>query len=205
MCVRGVVSDSSHAMRIKRTRQFSKVLSSYSRCFGLNSKELEVFLDHTFVRQALINHVNIYESIVNLIGRGVRLVTSSCVVAECHALGSLFFGSLKILEGFTILKCRHEYNPSLGSAWCIRKRLRTSRKHSSGFGRLKKGEKCFLFTLASNDEQLRVLARSIPGMPIMFIAHRCLNTEPIPDTTQEIIDSIAHRSLIMNDSEVSVQ
>ncbi len=190
-------------MRIKRTRQFSKVLSSYSRCFGLNEKELEIFLDHTFVRMALVNQVNIYESVCNLIGRGFRLVTSSCVIEECRALGPLFVGALKILEGFNILKCRHEYDPSMGAAWCIRKRIRTSRKHSQGFGRLKKGAKCFLFALASNDEKLRTLARSVPGMPIMFIAQRCLNTEPIPEATQRLMEQVTSQSLVMNESEVS--
>ncbi|VDD77539.1 unnamed protein product [Mesocestoides corti] len=163
-------------MRVKRSRQFSKVLSVYARCFGLDVKNLEVFLDHTFVRQALLNHVNIYDSISNLVGRGFRLMTSSCVIAECRALGSLFYGTLKILEGFSVLKCRHEYNPSLG--------------HSQRFGRLNKGERCFLFALASNDSDLRYREREVPGMPVMFIAQRCLNTEPIPETTQQLVEKL---------------
>ena len=190
-------------MRIKRSRQFSKVLAIYERCFGLDSKNLEIFLDYTFVRQALINHVNISDSVNNLVGRGFRLVTSSCVIAECQALGSMFFGALKILEGFDVLKCRHEYSPSLGAAWCIRKRMRTARKHSRHLRRLKKGEKCFLFALASNDPKLQDFARTVPGMPVMFIAQRCLNTERIPESTLNIVDQLTSKSLTMNESEVS--
>ncbi|VDD84388.1 unnamed protein product [Mesocestoides corti] len=128
-------------------------------------------------------------------------MTSSCVIAECRALGSLFYGTLKILEGFSVLKCRHEYNPSLGAAWCIRKRIRISRKHSQRFGRLNKGERCFLFALASNDSDLRYRAREVPGMPVMFIAQRCLNTEPIPETTQQLVEKLTSQSLSMNPFE----
>ena len=189
-------------MRVKRSRQFSKVLSIYERCFGLDAKNLEIFLDYTFVRQALINHVSISDSVNNLVGRGFRLVTSSCVLAECQALGPLFYGTLKILEGYDVLKCRHEYDSSLGASWCIRKRIRTARKHSKQLRRLKKGEKCFLFTLASNDPKLREFARTVPGMPIMFIAQRCLNTERVPEATQAIVDQLTSKSLTMNECEV---
>ncbi|EUB62047.1 rRNA-processing protein UTP23 -like protein [Echinococcus granulosus] len=190
-------------MRVRRSRQFAKVLSIYERCFGLAAKNLEIFLDHTFVRQSLINHVNISDSIANMVGRGFRLVTSSCVVAECQALGSLFFGALKILEGFYLLKCRHEYNSALGAAWCIRKRIRTARRRSKTFRRLKEGEKCFLFALASNDAELQALARTVPGMPVMFIAQRCINIEPIPETTQAIIDNLTLQSLAVNEGELA--
>lgn len=159
-------------------------------------------MDHTFVRQALISHVNISDSIANMVGRDFRLVTSSCVIAECQALGALFFGTLKILRGFGLLKCRHEYNPTLGAAWCIRKRIRTARRRSKGFRRLRGSEKCFLFALASNDAELQALARTVPGMPIFFIAQRCLNIDPIPETTQGIIDNLTLQSLSMNVCEV---
>lgn len=193
----------SLGMRV-RLRRFSKVLSIYERCFGLDAKNLEIFLDHTFVRQALTNHVNITDSINNLVGRGFRLVTSSCVIAECEALGSLFFGTQRILEAHTILKCRHDYNPSRGAAWCIRKRIRVARKNGKIFRRLKKDEICFLFALASNDVELRELARTVPGMPILFIAQRCVNTEPIPETTLKLIDEMTSKSLKINEFEVSL-
>ncbi|KAL5108566.1 hypothetical protein TcWFU_002058 [Taenia crassiceps] len=175
-------------MRVRRSRQFAKVLSVYERCFGLT---------------ALINHVNISDSIANMVGRDFRLVTSSCVIAECQALGALFFGTLKILEGFGLLKCRHEYNSTLGAAWCIRKRIRTARRRSKGLRRLKEGEKCFLFALASNDAELQTLARTVPGMPVLFIAQRCINIDPIPETTQSIIDDLTLQSLEMNVCELA--
>eukprot|EP00108_Taenia_solium_P006724 TsM_001112900 transcript=TsM_001112900 gene=TsM_001112900 len=189
-------------MRARRSRQFTKILSVYERCFGLSTKNLEVFMDHTFVRQALMNHVNISDSIANMVGRNFRLVTSSCVIAECQALGTLFFGTLKILEGFGLLKCRHEYNPALGAAWCIRKRIRNTRRRSKEFRRLKEGEKCFLFALASNDAELQILARTVPGMPILFIAQRCINIDPIPETTQSVINNLTLQSLVVDKCEL---
>ncbi|VDL21851.1 unnamed protein product, partial [Hymenolepis diminuta] len=189
-------------MRVRRTRQISKVLEVYERCFGLDAKNLEIFLDYTFVRQSLVNSINIKESITNLVGRGLRLVTSSCVIAECEALGALFLSTLGFLKDITELKCHHEYNPSLGATWCIRKRMRVARKHGI-FRRLRKDEKCFLFALASNDPRLQEFARTVPGMPIFFVAQRCINTEPIPDTTQHIINEITAKSLQMNESERS--
>lgn len=188
-------------MRVRRTRQISKVLEVYERCFGLDAKNLEIFLDYTFVRQSLVNNINIKESITNLVGRGLRLVTSSCVIAECEALGTLFLSTLGFLKDIIELKCHHEYNPSLGATWCIRKRMRVARKHGI-FRRLRKDEKCFLFALASNDPQLQEFARTVPGMPILFVAQRCINTEPIPDATQHIINEITAKSLQMNESEV---
>uniref|UniRef100_A0A0V0J7L5 rRNA-processing protein utp23 n=1 Tax=Schistocephalus solidus TaxID=70667 RepID=A0A0V0J7L5_SCHSO len=191
-------------MRLKRAKQCSKILTAYSRFFGLNFKELEIFLDYTFVRQALINQVNIFESLCNMAGKGIRLVTSSCVISECKALGSLLFGSLKVLEGFKVLNCRHEYDPSRGAAWCIRKRIRTAKRHSRTYGHPKKHEKCFLFALASNDEDLRLLARSVPGMPLFLIAQRCINIEPIPASTQALIEKMTIESLKLSEAEVSI-
>ncbi|BHF71985.1 Small subunit processome component [Sparganum proliferum] len=136
-------------------------------------------------------------------GKGIRLVTSSCVTSECKAMGSLLFGSLKVLEGFKVLKCRHEYDPSRGAAWCIRKRIRTAKKHSHTYGHPKKHEKCFLFALASNDEDLRSLARNVPGMPLFIIAQRCVNIEPIPDSTQALIDNLTTESLKLSEAEAS--
>ncbi|VDM06049.1 unnamed protein product [Schistocephalus solidus] len=174
-------------MRLKRAKQCSKILTAYS----------QIFLDYTFVRQALINQVNIFESLCNMAGKGIRLVTSSCVISECKALGSLLFGSLKVLEGFKVLNCRHEYDPSRGAAWCIR-------KHSRTYGHPKKHEKCFLFALASNDEDLRLLARSSPGMPLFLIAQRCINIEPIPASTQALIEKMTIESLKLSEAEVSI-
>ncbi|VDM31078.1 unnamed protein product [Hydatigera taeniaeformis] len=188
-------------MRVRRARQFMKVLSVYERCFGLATKSLEIFMDHTFVRQALMNHVNISESIANMVGRNFRPVTSSCVIAECQAIGALFSGALEVLKGYIPLTCRHEYNSALGAAWCIRKRIRTARRRSKIFRRIKEGEKCFLFALASNDVELQALARTVPGMPVLFIAQRCLNIEPIPKTTQDIIDNLTLQSLAVNACE----
>nr|CDS31586.1 rRNA processing protein UTP23 [Hymenolepis microstoma] len=189
-------------MRVKRSRQISKVLAVYERCFGLDAKNLEIFLDHTFVRQSLVNNVNLKESITNLVGRGFRLVTSSCVIAECEALGTLFSSTLSFLRDVIELKCHHEWNPSLGATWCIRKRMRVARKHGI-FRRLNKDEKCFLFAMASNDPKLQAFARTVPGMPIFFVAQRCINTEPIPDATQHIISEITAKSFQMNESELS--
>ncbi|VDK88159.1 unnamed protein product [Dibothriocephalus latus] len=189
-------------MRLKRAKQCAKILTVYSRCFGLNFKELEIFLDYTFVRQALIHQVNIFESLSNMVGKGIRLVTSSCVISECKALGSLLFGALKVLEGFKVLTCRHEYDPSRGAAWCMRKRIRTAKRHSHTYGHPKKHEKCFLFALASNDENLRLLARDVPGMPLFMIAQRCINIEPIPASTQALIESMTTESLKLSEAEL---
>ncbi|KAM7535610.1 hypothetical protein Aperf_G00000094925 [Anoplocephala perfoliata] len=123
--------------------------------------------------------------------------------SECEALGSLFFGAQRILETHTVLKCLHDYNPSRGAAWCIRKRIRVARKKSRTFKRSKEGGKCFLFALASNDAELRELARSVPGMPILFIAQRCINTEPMPGSTQKIVDEMTSKSLEINDFELA--
>ncbi|VEL29360.1 unnamed protein product [Protopolystoma xenopodis] len=178
--------------RVKRLRD---LLHHYHRVFGLKLDPLEIFLDYTFVRQALLNKLNIFSSFNCLVGSDVKLVTSSCVVEECRQLGDLCTGTVKILLGYKILKCRHDYNPTLGASRCIIKRLETAKKIQPSRGNM-------LFALATNDCELRSFAETVPGFPVFFISHRCINSQPIPPGVSLIIDAYNRSSSLPSREEL---
>ncbi|VDP78027.1 unnamed protein product [Echinostoma caproni] len=177
-------------MKIKRLKGYKRILEAYSRHFGLPVDPLEVFVDSTFANQALLNKLNITDQLEATFKLPIKLVTSTCTISECESLRPLFSGALSILQQFKVLKCKHSFDPTRGAPWCIRRRIQTARK--SG---LRKCGRSLLFALASNDELLQMRARLVAGMPIFYVAHNRINMEPVPPTTEKLLDTKSRESI----------
>lgn len=170
-------------MKIKRLKGYKRILQVYARHFGISLDPLEVFVDTTFANQAVLNKLNVKDQLEYTFKLPIKLVTSSCIISECKSLEALFSGALNVLKNFKILSCKHKFDPNKGAPWCIRRRIRTASKVG-----LSKSGRSLLFALASNDEVLQAKARSVPGMPILFVAHNRINLEHIPPETQKMLD-----------------
>ncbi|KAF6780077.1 hypothetical protein AHF37_00360 [Paragonimus kellicotti] len=186
-------------MKIKRLKGYKRILEAYSRHFGLILDPLEIFIDNTFARQALTNKLNIQAQFEISLKICVKLVTSTCVMKECEALGGLFQGTLNVLKQFKILQCKHAFDPSKCATWCIKKRMRSAKslKHKSD-------GTSTLFALASNDESLQEVARLVPGMPIFYVAHCRFNLESPPVSVSDFLAQKAFSAPMVSAHEVSV-
>ncbi|TPP66097.1 U3 small nucleolar RNA-associated protein 23 [Fasciola gigantica] len=183
-------------MKIKRLKSYKRTLDVCAKHFGLSLDPLEVFVDSTFANQALLNKLNIKDQLEYTFKLSVKLVTSSCTISECESLKPLFSGALKVLLNFKILNCKHKFDPNKGAPWCIRRRIRTAFK--TGFI---KSDHSLLFALASNDESLQAQARSVPGMPILFVAHKRINLEPMSLDTKKELDTKFKESISLSSHE----
>ncbi|CAL8092271.1 unnamed protein product [Calicophoron daubneyi] len=185
-------------MKTRRLKDYKRLLTIYSEEFGLPLDPLEVFVDSTFARQALINKLSIKDQFELSLKVPIKLVTSDCVLSECGALGKLFSGALSVLKQYEVLPCHHAFDFSKGAPWCVRKRIRLAKKNGSL--RLKKS---ILFGLASNDEALQAACRLVPGMPVFFIAHNRINMEPMPTFVSEHISAKAVQACDISSHELS--
>ncbi|KAF8569641.1 hypothetical protein P879_00458 [Paragonimus westermani] len=186
-------------MKIKRLKGYKRILDAYSRHFGLILDPLEIFVDNTFARQALTNKLNIKAQFEISLKISTKLVTSSCVVKECEALGDLFQGTLNVLKQFKILQCKHLFDVSKCATWCIKNRMRSARKLE-----YKSDGTSTLFALASNDESLQEVARLIPGMPIFYVAHCRFNLESPPVSVSEFLAQKASSAPVVSAHESAV-
>ncbi|KAK4472693.1 hypothetical protein MN116_003922 [Schistosoma mekongi] len=172
-------------MRIKRVKNYRRTIDAYNSHFGLNTNPLEILVDSTFARQALVQQLNIEQQFRCTFPYDFSLVTSSCIILECEKLGPLFSGALQILQQYKVLKCTHKVNEKLCAFSCIKRRIRTARPRKWSETMSKK--RSLLFALASNDESLQQCARAVPGMPIFFIAHKRINMESIPSSVSSLL------------------
>ncbi|CAH8669858.1 unnamed protein product [Dicrocoelium dendriticum] len=185
-------------MKIKRLKSYRKLLDLYAHHFQLDIDPLEIFLDSTFTRLALVNKLNISQQFEISLKVPVKFVTSTCVIRECEELGDLFTGVLSILKQFKILVCRHDFHPKNGASWCIKKRVRRCGKVP-----FSKDGRSTLFGLATNDEELQTCARHVSGMPIFFVAHSRFNLEPAPEAVSNFIAQKAHAAPYVSDCEAT--
>lgn len=187
-------------MKIKRLKSYRKRLDTYSKYFGLNLDPLEVFVDSTFVRYALLNKLNIEHQFKCTLDCPVVFVTSSCVILECKALGSLFGGVLKVLETFKVLKCTHKMGFKDIATKCIQRRLRTVSKKLPELQ--KKMKKNVLFAVATNDKTLHKPCLSVSGTPLFYIAHKRINMSVAEDVFRQVNEQ-ANNAGFVSQYEVS--
>ena len=73
-------------MKHKRQKQAKKVLVFYEKHFGL-VPPYNILVDATFVKEALVNKVHIWDQLPKYLGAEVHLYTTSCALRELEAFG----------------------------------------------------------------------------------------------------------------------
>lgn len=188
-------------MKTKRVKNYRRTIDLYDTHFGLKTNPLEILVDSTFARQALVQQLHIEQQFKCTLSCEFILVTSSCIILECEKLGQLFSGALQIIQQYKVLKCTHKVHKDTSAFSCIRRRILTARSKKCSETKSRKGS--LLFALASNDELLQQYARTVPGMPIFFIAHKRINLESIPTPVSLLLQQKATRAPDLTLSEVS--
>ncbi|CAH8439694.1 unnamed protein product [Heterobilharzia americana] len=176
-------------MKVKRVKSYRKLIDVYDVHFGLETHPLEILVDSTFARQALVQQLHIEQQFRCTLTCEFTLVTTSCIISECESLGPLFSGALNIIQGYKVLKCVHKVNPKNSAFSCIKRRIRTAGSRKLSETKAKK--RSLLFALASNDDSLQQYARKIPGMPVFFIAHKRINMETMPESVSLLLQAKA--------------
>ncbi|CAH8448399.1 unnamed protein product [Schistosoma mattheei] len=188
-------------MKTKRVKNYRRTIDLYDTHFGLKTNPLEILVDSTFARQALIQQLHIEQQFKCTLSCEFILVTSSCIILECEKLGQLFSGALQIIQQYKVLKCTHKVHKDTSAFSCIKRRILTARSKKCSETKSRKGS--LLFALASNDELLQQYARTVPGMPIFFIAHKRINLESIPTPVSLLLQQKATRAPDLTLSECS--
>ena len=76
-------------MKVKRYKSARKILTFYKNHFDIQCP-YHVLVDGTFCKTALKFKMNISEQLPKYLDAEVRLCTTTCVLAECKALGESF-------------------------------------------------------------------------------------------------------------------
>lgn len=146
-------------MKIKRQKKVSKILNFFKQNFGFRPPFL-VLLDGTFPAGCLAAKVNIKDQLPKYLGE-VKLLTTSCCVTELETLGPQMYGAMRVAKQFPIFKCGHS-NP-ISASKCVLSLLAADNPQH--------------FLLASQDQDLRIKARRIPGTPVLYLHGNTPNLE----------------------------
>ncbi|XP_050403780.1 rRNA-processing protein UTP23 homolog [Patella vulgata] len=156
-------------MKIKRQKTAYKILNFYKNTYGIDSP-YKVLVDGTFCKACLSAKVNIMEQLPKYLDSDMTLMTTSCVLAECKAFGSLLFGPLKVLSQYTIRPCKHK--EPVPAAQCL-------------YSLIKQGNKKKYF-VATQDPELSKKSRDIKGVPLLYLAFKNIILERPSNTSKGI-------------------
>jgi len=141
-------------MKIKRQKKAQKILNFFKHNFG-HRPPYQLLLDGTFCQACLTAKVNIKDQLPKYLGE-VKLLTTKCCIQEIEKLGPALFGAGVILKQFAVHKCGHDDEPK-PAAKCIKSMLGTGNPSR--------------YFVATQDYELRVKVRKVPGTPVMYLHH----------------------------------
>ncbi|KAI3911151.1 hypothetical protein MKW92_012253 [Papaver armeniacum] len=134
----------------------------------------KVFCDGTFIHHLVTNQITDFsQAISNILGKPAKLFTTRCVIAELHSLGESFSKSFEEARNLSLARCDHE------------KRKRCCRMYCRCYWR-KNSEHFFL---ATQDNELRIRFREIPGVPLIFGLRKSLILESPSTSQREFVKS----------------
>jgi len=147
-------------MRVKRVKHCKKHISFYKTTFGFH-EPYQILVDVTFCQFALMCKINIKEQISNYIGDQSQLFTTKCILEEGKLLGPQLHGALHICKQYKLRKCGHK--EPVSAQQCIEDMIGDNNSHH-------------LF-VASQDHELQMKLRKIPGVPVLRIHYHALVLE----------------------------
>ena len=158
-------------MKIKRQKTVNRILSFFKHNFG-HHPPYQLLLDGTFCQACLSMKVNIKEQLPKYLG-DVKLLTTKCCIQEVEKLGPELFGATVILKQFAVHKCGHDDEPKPASK-CIKSMLGAKNENR--------------YFVASQDPEVRVKARKVPGTPVMYLHHSAPVLEKPSDMSSAAAD-----------------
>lgn len=151
-------------MRGKKRKRYSKLLRNFQELYDF-APPYRIIVDSTFARQALDFKINLSEQMPKYIDDEFELCTTHCVKAELETLLQIksisndIYGVLNVVKRFKQIECVHKKSRTTACK-CLAALIQSDK-----------------YILASNDDELREVARSLKKVPILYIAHSCINFE----------------------------
>lgn len=123
-----------------------------------------VLVDTNFINMSIQNKIDIVKGMMNCLLAKCIPYISDCVIAELEKLGSKFRIALRMAKDprFQRLSCSH---PGTYADDCIVRRVEM--------------HKCYI--VATNDKDLKMRLRKIPGVPIMYVKNHQYTVERLPE------------------------
>lgn len=159
-------------MKVKKRKRSIKLLRNFQQLHDF-APPYRIVIDSTFARQALNFKINLSEQIPKYIDDEVELCTTYCVQAELETLMQIrsisndIYGVFNVIKRFKQINCMHKKSRTTACK-CLTALLQSDK-----------------YILASNDDELREIARSLKKVPIMYIAHSCINFEKMNTDVSE--------------------
>ncbi|KAI9344928.1 Fcf1-domain-containing protein [Obelidium mucronatum] len=160
-------------MRVKRAKKNKKNMALYSQLFGFR-EPYQLLLDGNFIHVANLMKMDTWTAIPKVLQGQVKPFTTTCVLSELRALGEDFSATVKAAQQLERRRCNH--TTPIGATECLKSIIGTDNKHKYG--------------VASQDNDLRVHLRTIPGTPLLYIMNSVLLLEPPSKETQNRIAQI---------------
>jgi len=160
-------------MRVKRLKHCKKHIAFYKTQFGFH-EPYQVLVDLTFCQHALTCKINIKEQVANYFGAETQLFTTKCILEEGKLLGPQLGGALHICKQYKLRKCGHK--EAMTAQQCIEDMIGESNP--------------LHFFVASQDHELQLKLRRIPGVPILRIHYHALVLEKPHGQSKREADSI---------------
>ncbi|CAK8691300.1 rRNA-processing protein UTP23 homolog [Clavelina lepadiformis] len=140
-------------MKIKRQKQARHNLSLYRNIFKFHEPYL-ILIDGTFCQASLKHNIFIKEQLSKYLQCKLQCCTTRCVLAELDLLGSEMYGAKIVAQRFQLRSCAHKDKP-VPASQCLQ----------SLIGEKNDGR----YLMATQDPTLTKVARSIPGVPVLYI------------------------------------
>ncbi|CAE7255460.1 utp23 [Symbiodinium natans] len=138
-------------MRVKRHKNHRRILRFFRLTFGIQ-EPYHVLVDGTFLTHALQQRVHVKEQLPKMLEGRTTPMTTGCILAELRSLGDRALGAVVVSKGYYRVKCGHDENP-VGASQCIREQIGKTNARR--------------FFVATQDPDLRLQLRSVPGVPLI--------------------------------------
>ncbi|KAG5513160.1 hypothetical protein PMAC_001529 [Pneumocystis sp. 'macacae'] len=140
-----------------RPQAASSLFFQYNKSLG---PPYNVLVDTNFINFCIRNKIDIVRGMMECLYAKCTPYITDCVMAELEKLGNKFRIALRIARDpcFERLPCSH---PGTYADDCILSRIMQNKS----------------YIVATNDKNLKVLIRRIPGVPIMYVGNHKLKVE----------------------------
>ncbi|EUD67003.1 hypothetical protein C922_02587 [Plasmodium inui San Antonio 1] len=149
----------------EKVKQVTQIDSNLFFNYNENlSPPYNIILDTNFINSSIQYKLDIIKGCSELLLAKCNIYVTDCVVAEMEKLGQRFSLALKILKDprYIRLTCTHK---GTYADDCIVNRVTESR--------------CYI--IATNDRDLKIRLRKIPGVPILYAKNFKYRIERLPD------------------------
>lgn len=175
-------------MKITRHKKLQRFLSFYKNNFNFRPP-YQIILDGTFCQSALSYKVNLQEQMPKYFDCEVKMCTTTCVVTETEKLGPLLYGAMLIVKQYPVRKCGHEDNPISGSK-CIKDTIKNGNPNH--------------YIIATQDQELADLARSVPGVPLLYLNFNAIIMEKPSQMSSATAVDAANKTSTPTDYQLNI-